>query len=430
MIEQWKQERQTWPVLNIHLSNPPNGGQNQLGTGQLMLSVLRLHLLCRRLKRICYIQPYRSAASQYFGYADGSSWDVNTIEAIHNKNNSWRERIVVVSLAKSMVNAWYIETTLYHMLRNETAPLLRLHLAGVFSTRIPGSSSYPTGTTVAVHSSPKNALKLLRQEDPCYFRFVTQPRLRSRVQALPAAPVVMHLRTGYADADNRLIKSIPINRSATASWMEAACGTGPFNGNQARVALSDSPGVLRWLEERHGVKPGSSAALLAGNVTLTRTWGNQNFLRKTWFSTVEFAAFDDLLIAGSATTLYTAPQGYAQKRGIVHGTMFTVPALARSVCVESAALALPDCSLWPGVFVRDFRKAINFRDRPPKACKAKEAQCNGVSRWSTVYDMSGHKDTLDNTYTRLRNHSLIDEHPCKAEVDVASCYLWQVEALK
>ena len=437
-IADWTQQRQTWPVLLLYVITP---GGNSLGTGQLMAAVLRFHQMCFRLRRVCYMQVYNSLVSSYFGYADGSSWSTSAIEQAHN-SSEWKSLSIEMTMAKRATSAHYIETTLYKQLRNQTAPLLRVNLVGIFSTRAgPGTGSYRAGTTDSMFSSPAKARALFGVDDPCYLRFVTQPRLRERVETLPRAPVVMHLRTGYADADSRLTVSIPINRSAAAAWMEAACGRHASFGSQARVALSDSPGVLRWLAERHGVQSGSSGRL--GNVTtLTRTWGGSKFYQKASYRGIEFAAFDDVVVAGFATTLQTAPQGVGGSTH-VHGTMFTLPALARSVCVETAEFGLPECPRWPAVFLRDFRRAIGFRDRPAKTCKPQEPECNGVGRWTKLFDMSPEQKAVRTAkeatstrtpvgpYGKLRSSSaMISEHPCKQEPSVSACYLWQVEAMK
>lgn len=424
----WTSQRQGWPLLVVHLSNPRGAGYNNLGTGQIMSAALRLHAMCLRLQRACHLQLYSSGAAKYFGYADGSSWDVKAVEDRRNLSH-WKNISISVSQAKMAVSGRYVEANLYKRLRNETHPFLRVQLMAVLKSRMPSQSTL--GATGTLHSSPEVA-KAYYEVDPCYLRYVTQPRFRARILSLPRAPIVMHLRTGYADVDERLQDRIAVNRSATATWMEAACGKAPFGEPKSRVALSDSPGLLRWLSERHSIKSGEAARLV--NFSFTRTWGQgRAYFSRPNRMEPEFAAFDDMVIAGYATELQTAAQGVAFSRNTsfgraVHGTTFTIPALARSMCIKKAVLGLPDCPHYPNIFMRDFRKAILFRDHPPVQCGKREPLCNGVDRWATIYNKASTRNTAE--YTRLRAISMIEQHPCKHQPAMATCFLEQVEAMK
>ena len=142
-----------------------------------------------------------------------------------------------------------------------------------------------------------------------------------------------------------------------------------------------------------------------------------------------------MVIAGYATELQTAAQGVPFARNVsfwraVHGTSFTVPALARSVCIKKAVLGIPHCPHYANIFMRDFRKAIRFRDRPPLRCNGSNPECNGAGRWARVYNMASARAEGGAEYKRLREVSMIEQHPCKQEPIMATCFLGQVEAMK
>ena len=128
---------------------PANGGRPSLSPDVLSAAAA-----------LCYMQVYNSLVSSYFGYADGSSWSTSAIEQAHN-SSEWKSLSIEMTMAKRATSAHYIETTLYKQLRNQTAPLLRVNLVGIFSTRAgPGTGSYRAGTTDSMFSSPAKARAL------------------------------------------------------------------------------------------------------------------------------------------------------------------------------------------------------------------------------------------------------------------------------
>ena len=139
-VANWTQLRKVLPVLVLHVSHPAKLGLSSLGTGQLMSAVYRFHVLCLRLQRSCYLQLYRSAVSQYFGYSDGTSWDPSAIEnnteAVRADFREWKEISITVSMSKLATSARYIEANLFKRLRNETAPFLRVLVPVAAGTRL------------------------------------------------------------------------------------------------------------------------------------------------------------------------------------------------------------------------------------------------------------------------------------------------------
>ena len=237
-----------------------------LGTGQILTLAMRLHTVCFKLQRNCYIKLYSSYMAQYFGYADGSSWSVeDAVAAMGPLTNASVFKQIHIS-RKSTAGPGFIHGTLAKSLKNETHP--RLHV--VLQVALQG---FEIKNQIS-HNNLTSTRTTYGLDSPCLLRYVTQPRNLTRASSLPRAPVVVHMRTGYADADKRLLSAegVPRNSSATELWMWAACGvtmSGLAHG-PARVALSDSPGLLRWLSERYGIRSGSAGHL--GNVTLTRTF--------------------------------------------------------------------------------------------------------------------------------------------------------------
>lgn len=438
--------RRKWPVLVIYVHHPEAGGASILGTGQVLSIAMRLHAMCLKLQRWCYLKLYYTKLEKYFGFADGTSWDPARVTEVHPeaKNESiWTRRMLNPKIHVTLKHTRYIESPLYKQLVNETAPYVHLSLFAIFFTR----PSLEQGSTVGMMKRENMAGSMLANvsavkeqifdADPCWLRFVTQPLNRTRTQSLPRSPLVVHMRTGFADTHSRLLSVVRRNSSAAATWMEAACGRGSFAKGPVPVALSDSPGILHWFGHRHGARLGASST--ASNSVGTRTWGAKRFVHKPDFHGAEFGAYDDIVTAGFATTLHTLAQSVASSTNgsMLRPTSFTWPAIGRSMCIVKADLSSPECPRFGDVFLRDFATAAvsNFVDRPAHNCTARrQPQCNGVGRWSNVYDMS----TLQNashptheatqaSWTRIRSN-LIEEHPCKRLPNVAECVLWQIEA--
>ena len=446
-VADWESSHRSWPVLKLWIINPDAHG-SILGTGQVASLALRLHVMCLRLRRYCYITLYSSQIHKYFGYADGNSWDYDRIGELHpeTRNKSiWTTRGQALPPHVTMKHTRYIEGPLYRSLVNETAPYLSVAVSAVFFTRPVLDADQKTGNQKRDQSSTMLTNVSAIQElysatigsNQCWLRYVTQPINRSRTEALPRSSVVMHLRTGFADAPQRLVTAIHGNTTATTMWMEAACDDRPLSPGKRPLVLSDSPGVIRWLAEHRGASMGASARM--GNDTDnigTRTWGSRKFLLKPGFQEVEHAAYDDLLTAGYATTLETLAQAVVGTAGrTLRPTSFTWPAIARSVCVVNLAMESAACPRFPDVFLRDFVMSVisGFKDRPPKSqCNATD--CNGVGRWSRVYDMSSFQGAsyraskASTAYSQMQR-SLIAKHPCKHLPNVAECVLSQIEAM-
>ena len=81
---------------------------------------------------------------------------------------------------------------------------------------------------------PRPAEMLRRHEaaappDACLSRYVTEPRFpaRPRLADTPAATTAVHLRTGFADAEDAMAAGCA-SAAGTACWVRAACGDDPF----------------------------------------------------------------------------------------------------------------------------------------------------------------------------------------------------------
>ena len=304
--------------LYIQWSASPKHGvfTNLWGAGHTLPVACRLHQLCRRVRRFCYISIYDTSFEDYFGYANGESWKPQRPELIRYTRNNQKKKTLTLNCSSSRHNAAhepFIEGELLRAIEGaDDAGLVKVTVRGWLPM-----------TDVLSYTKAH----LPEEESQCACRYVTEPRHKQRPALARwlygggggssggssggisgsgsgigggadslAQATALHLRTGFADISSALALGPRADAAATARYVAAACGPDPFADGAPRFVMSDSPGLLRYLGARY---PHVLANELPEN-TSTRSWFTTN--------DVKFATYDDLVVAGAAARLQVAPQ--------------------------------------------------------------------------------------------------------------------------
>ena len=300
--------------LYIQWSASPKLGvfTNLWGAGHTLPAACRLHQLCRRVRRFCYISIYDTSFEDYFGYANGLAWKPQRRELIRYTDNDQKKATLTFNCNSSRHNAAkhepFIEGELLRAIEAaDDAALVKVTIRGWLPM-----------TDVL----PYTRAHLPEEESQCACRYVTEPLHKQRPALARwlygrgsggaggaggsgsggggadslAQATALHLRTGFADMSSALVLGLRADAAATARYVAAACGPDPFGDGALRFVMSDSPGLLRHLRARyphvHANEP------------------PENTTTRSWFTTldVKFAAYDDLVVAGAAARLQVAPQ--------------------------------------------------------------------------------------------------------------------------
>ena len=93
--------------LYIQWSASPKHGvfTNLWGAGHTLPVACRLHQLCRRVRRFCYISIYDTSFEDYFGYANGESWKPQRPELIRYTRNNQKKKTLTLNCSSSRHNA-------------------------------------------------------------------------------------------------------------------------------------------------------------------------------------------------------------------------------------------------------------------------------------------------------------------------------------
>ena len=315
------------------------GQSNQLGTGTLLLAACRLHALCMRLERYCYIKLYDAPLEQFFSYAHGGTWQLTRAEVRKYQNSKHLE----LNATKPYSNSF--EHILERRLANDTAALLRVTAWGVLP--LYPSTSWPSQLSMwQTISRPPDV-------DPCLCRYVTAPVAGSTVGPI-AAQRAIHMRTSFADVDPSLIQLIGPSQSDARAWLGGACGS--FQAAVPLLLLSDSVGLVRHLCALHPQLACAATPLAA----VTKYQGASSAVEPNrWSRAAQRSALSDLLAAGSGpSTLEVAPMGSfdmlkpAAQQWRLHASTFAIGAYARSVCLNRVSLGVAECPNYASVFIR------------------------------------------------------------------------------
>ena len=419
--------------------HPPFGiHQNSWGVGHLLIVVFRLHTICLKLRRMCYIDMYGEKIATYFTYADQkrTRWTYpRKGERAKYSRSSNRERFCNTTCAASRfapsedgAPGYYQE--LHEALRGDPMPLLLLNIKGFIPFEPPNDQllqRLPNATNTQLHR-PAGL-------DPCLARWVSQPTrnrpppLRSRAVAVNQLPTVaVHMRTGFADAQLGPLLSIAPSTMAAATWTAAACNPFP----SARFVMSDAPGLLRGLRARqpefvvaHGEaarSPGTSAV----TTFTTRSWGTES-------TKGLHAVLDDVVTAGSCAELEIATprrlklnrrNTYTWQWGALHLSALYTPIVARSFCIMSVRLESTDCPRFDRIYARDFTRRLELTGRSSRALMAAARVSNSKGQILNKSFIEATMEPLGWAYTTKgwRNFSrdwagvqaiLPAIHPCK-----------------
>ena len=426
---------------------------NPWGMGHLLVSLYHLHAMCTRVQRYCYISLYDTEFDRYFTYLNGRRWSVASKE-LNRYPLPWRT--LNFNCTADDAEGAYVEQVLEPAIRaDHDSPLIRVNVNGWIPLykhdAIAGISPVPSVLLRNASSSLARDMlaELLASStiDPCLARSVTEPA--SDITAQPRKSAAVHLRTGFADADETLAAHIQHDPKAMQRWLDLACdrsvagSLGLLDGS-ARI-LSDAPALQRL---------NSNVKVL--QTRQTRTWKAD--------STAKQAAVTDMVMAGLATTLHVAPQRVICNRNVrarvthaparcdspvsrpgpspsvrlpspadyeisaKHGGVFACrcpgAALAadqvssfyrgiglRSVCLTRITLGLPGCLNFADAFPRDL---CNWM-RPSADLIRRSLATNSASV------MSVHKPKVEARFALLRDRGLSELHPCR-HLNASQCY--------
>lgn len=333
---------------------------NLWGAGHTLPVVCQLHALCRRLRRFCYLSMYDTLFDEYFGFANGMAWQLKRKDAQAYASKESIELHCNATRHDPKRYEPFIEGELFRAVDASDAALVKVSVRGWL----------PMVDSIQYRDA-------VDETSTCACRYVTEPRLTSRPalvrwrlggssgkSPMPLHMTALHLRTGFADVENVLAKGIRSDAASTARYVRAACGDDPFADGAPRFVMSDSPGVLRHLAGRYAhVHTNTPPAN-----TSTRSWFTS--------SDVKLAVYDDLVVAGLASSLRVAPQmrlprdRWSPKKRLaaLHNFSFDAPplhysgfaraALARSVCIRNVAASVVECARFAQVFPRNLLEGL------------------------------------------------------------------------
>ena len=335
----------------------------------MLTLAFRLHDMCFRLQRYCYIQLYDSAYEQYFTYANRDRWTWQGSRKELKPYGSQKR----ITLNCTLEQRWepYVERVLFPALAaHADESLLHARVRGwiPFETSADTFVQAPLqlqGAISAALADLDASAHKLPGLSPCMCRYVTQPPPTVNLLA-HARPAAFHLRTGFADVEDAVLGAVRPSPRASAAWLQAACGAEtPFDLAQHFV-MSDSPGLVRQIGRvpTRKIAPNDAA----------RSWMVSN--------EVKFSTLDDVVIAGASRRLHVATQhaniidfacwsinpcvcSLVGKNGIgkdpglrrrpaMQWSSFYRPLLTRSMCIERVGMGIPQCPNYAAVFIRDF----------------------------------------------------------------------------
>jgi len=353
---------------------------NLWGAGHTLPALYQLHALCLDLERYCYVRLYDTDYDAYFGYfpsPNRSTWSIPPRARPGRSAGPWAslrdhagdaEFRRYAGYNSSQLHTPHVELTCDRhnhegFIESVLRPALAPHNAtALLRVRIGGYLPRPA-EMLRRHDAEAAALP-----DACLSRYVTEPRFpaRPRLADTPAATTAVHLRTGFADAEDAMAAGVRASAAGTARWVRAACGDDPFGDGAPRLVVTDAPGIARHFAARYPTAVVGASALPPNQTT------------RSWWATLEmkFATLDDIVAAGRARTLRVAPQRMVGRRAKIEGkgkglgraqfSGFYRPIAARSMCLTSVEFSAPECPRWAGVFVRDLPSYLNVLGLPHK----------------------------------------------------------------
>ena len=373
---------------------------NLWGAGHTLPALYQLHALCLDLERYCYVRLYDTDYDAYFGYfpsPNRSTWSIPPRARPGRPAGPWAslrdhagdaEFRRYAGYNSSQLHTPHVELTCDRhnhegFIESVLRPALAPHNAtALLRVRIGGYLPRPA-EMLRRHGAEAAALP-----DACLSRYVTEPRFpaRPRLADTPAATTAVHLRTGFADAEDAMAAGVRASAAGTARWVRAACGDDPFGDGAPRLVVSDAPGVARHLAARY--RHVNASALPVDQPT------------RSWWTNLEmkFATLDDVVAAGRARALRVAPQrvvGPPKRlgRGRPQFSRFFRPIAARSMCLAAVDFSVPECPHWEGVFVRDLPSYMNVIGLPRRhrlqqvalaARQARDRKRQGYKRQETA----------------------------------------------
>jgi hypothetical protein len=276
-------------ALIVDLIAPP-----KWGLGNLMPIVFAYHKLCYERNRKCLVRIQNAHLDKVFRYANGKAWtdyfpNVREDVLVHNVHGRDRLEDVLQN---------HNEATIIRLLLTTGMPDFRMS-------------------------------KNLTNENACVFKWVS--RTTTRPQTYERA---LHLRTDWADFDERQMLASKYDFNASREWLLSACPT-LIDWTERDIVTSDSPNLLQTVRAVSRSRVGKSIELkrthsVVGNPTLRD---------------IRIAAHD-LQVFESANTVFSHSH-----------SSFTTPSKLTAPCARflDVKLVCPRIDIF---FPRDFHKFV------------------------------------------------------------------------
>ena len=315
--------------------------------------------LCFKAHRRCNLKIFDYRLGQYWGYANGETWDAPSFTRGPFRNAT---RFSIFH------NPFHNASALTELLARLRG-LQDSHIHLQFKTSLPFGSDAWIGSMPLVSVGSETI-------DQCFCRYVTQPRFLDMLSPNIRAPrVAYHLRTGFADVlEGSLMTDGPdavcaptgaATRAArvTDSWIDAACVRERLEASGGYV-MSDAPQLVARLTSSSAEatvatapgaaqpsKPpgGASAAIAAPRVqsssglllerddappaTSGPVLGEHAALRRARQKSTRSWGVGSAPLLSVAADFFVA--GLASEVQETHKSSFTNPLVARSVCVHT-----------------------------------------------------------------------------------------------
>jgi hypothetical protein len=184
---------------------------NTWGVGHMLTLAYRLHAMCFRLRRYCYLRLYDSGYEEYFTFTNGWEWAIPGRRLLRRyaAMSDWQH--LRMNCSQAQIHRQYVENELEPALVGQEAPLIVLEIIGwipfepTVSTFVAATGPLQGIVTASLMRTPA-ALHRVPGLDPCVCRYVTEPPAARQLEAR-ARPTSVHLRTGFADVDDSVARA-------------------------------------------------------------------------------------------------------------------------------------------------------------------------------------------------------------------------------
>ena len=167
--------------------------------------------MCFRLRRYCYLRLYDAGYDHYFTFANGWEWGVPSRPVLRRYAPASEWQHLRMNCNQSQIHSRYVEDELEPALAREQASLVMLVITGwipfepTVSTFVAAPAPLQSVVAASLMRTPATLHRIPGLE-PCVCRYVTQPPATRQLK-LYTRPISVHLRTGFADADDSVARA-------------------------------------------------------------------------------------------------------------------------------------------------------------------------------------------------------------------------------